>query len=116
VKIKYLADEDLRLAIVLGVRRREPAISFVRALEMGLRGKDDQSLLRGAAQDGRILVSHDLRTMPQNFQRFALRAPSPGVFLIPQHLALGTAIDELVLLWAVSEAEEWKNQLRYLPL
>ncbi|MDE3179371.1 MAG: DUF5615 family PIN-like protein, partial [Acidobacteriota bacterium] len=59
VKIKFLADEDLRRAIVLGVRRREPTVSFVHASDVGAAGLDDHAVLQIAAKAGRILVSHD---------------------------------------------------------
>jgi predicted nuclease of predicted toxin-antitoxin system len=67
MKIKLLADENLRRAIVLGLRRREPTTSFVQAYEAGLAGKDDLSVLRIAAEQNRIMVSHDLRTLPDHF-------------------------------------------------
>jgi predicted nuclease of predicted toxin-antitoxin system len=64
MKIKYLADENLRRAIVLGLRRREPAANFVQAYEAHARGKDDPTVLQIAAEQNRILVSHDVRTIP----------------------------------------------------
>ena len=116
MRIKFLADENLRRAIVFGVRRREPSADFVEAFEVGAAGKDDLTLLRIAADEGRILVSHDLKTMPQQFRRFIARQASPGVILISQKLALSTAIDDLVTISVASEAEEWANQIRFLPL
>jgi hypothetical protein len=41
---------------------------------------------------------------------------SSGVFLIPQNLDVGTAIDELQLIWLASEASEWEDRLVWLPL
>jgi hypothetical protein len=41
---------------------------------------------------------------------------APGVFLIPQSLPRSRAIDELVLIWSASEADEWHNLLVWLPL
>jgi hypothetical protein len=116
VKIKYLADENLRQGIVLGVQRREPGVSFFRAPDLGMTGKDDLTVLRLAAQEQRILVSHDLKTLPRHFGQFVARQSSPGVFLIPQNLSLNRAIEELILLWAASEASEWENLLVFLPL
>lgn len=116
MKIKFLADEDLRRAIVLGVRRREPSVSFLHAFEVSAAGKDDAAVLQIAAKEGRILVSHDLRTMPQAFRRFIAQQSSPGLILIPQKLELRTAIEELVIIWLASEAEEWVNRIHYLPL
>ena len=116
MKIKFLADEDLRRSILLGVRRREPSVSFLSAFDVGAAGKSDSAVLRVAAEEGRILVSHDFRTMPQHFRRFADSAFSPGVFLLAQSLGPSRAIEELVTIWLASEAEEWANQLWSLPL
>jgi predicted nuclease of predicted toxin-antitoxin system len=116
MKIKFLADENLRRAIVLGLRRREPSANFVQAYEARARGKDDLTVLQIAAEQNRILVSHDVRTLPRHFRHFITRQASPGVFLILQNLPLSTAIEQLSLIWLASEAEEWVNQIRFLPL
>jgi hypothetical protein len=116
MKIQFLADENLRRASVFGLRRREPSASFVQAYEAGAAGKDDPTVLRIAAEQDRILVSHDLRTVPQHFGHFIARQASPGVILIPQKLPVSAAIEQLVMIWVVSEAEEWVNQIRFLPL
>jgi hypothetical protein len=61
-------------------------------------------------------VSHDLRTLPDHFRHFVEQQASPGVILIPQKLPLSTAIEQLLIIWLASEAEEWVNQIRFLPL
>ena len=116
MKVKFLADENQRRAIVLGVRRREPSVSFLQAFEIGAAGKDDLAVLQIAADDGRILVSHDAKTMPRHFRMFIGQQASPGLILVPQTLALGRTIEDLVLLWLASEDKEWINQICYLPL
>lgn len=93
MKIQFLADENLRRAIVLGLRRREPTLNFMQAYEAGAVGKDDPTVLQIAAELNRILVSHDVRTMPQHFRKFIAGKTSPGVILIPQKLPLSTAIE-----------------------
>jgi hypothetical protein len=70
-----------------------------------------------SAAEGRILISHDVNTLPKHFGHFVTDGQgSPGVFLIPQSLPLSRAIDELVLIWSASEADEWQNLLVWLPL
>lgn len=101
---------------MLGVRRREPSVSFIEAFEVGSNGKDDLTVLEIAARERRILVSHDLRTMPGHFRTFITRQESPGLVLVPQKAALGRVIDDLVLLWLASEENDWINQICYLPL
>jgi hypothetical protein len=38
------------------------------------------------------------------------------MFLVPQTLDIGTAIEELLLIWLASDASEWENRLEWLPL
>jgi len=116
VKVRFLADADLNRAIVSGVLRREPSLDFLTALAAGLRGMKDPEILALAAQQQRVLVSHDVGTMPAHFR--AVRKAGKhcsGVFLIPQSLDIGTAIDELLFIWLASEASEWEDRLVWLP-
>jgi len=69
-----------------------------------------------AARDGRILVSHDKRTLPRHFAEFIQSQPSPGVVIVPQHLAIAAAGEELLLIWHASTPEEWNNRIVHLPL
>ena len=108
----FQADADLHYDIVLGVLRREPALNFQSAQECLRDGTPDGELLRIAAIEGRILVSHDVSTMPSEFRRFlASQNYSPGVILLPKTVSIGTAIEDLVLLWAASTPEDWRNHL-----
>jgi hypothetical protein len=55
--------------------------------------------------------------MPSNFRDFQKAGrESAGVLLIPQSVPIGPAIEELLLIWAASDAEEWQNRLEWLPL
>jgi hypothetical protein len=77
----------------------------------------DHEVLALAAEQQRVLVSHDVGTMPAHFRAFkGAGKKSSGVFLIPQGLDVGTAIDELLLVWLASEASEWEDRLEWLPL
>jgi hypothetical protein len=117
VKVRFLADADLNRAIVSGVLRREPSLDFLTAQAAGLRGMNDPEVLALAAERQRVLVSHDVGTMPAHFRALRISGKhSFGVFLIPQGLDVGTAINELVLIWLVSEASEWEDRLEWLPL
>jgi hypothetical protein len=117
VKVRFLADADLNKTIVSGVLRREPSTDFLTAQAAGLRGMNDPQVLALAAERERVLVSHDAGTMPAHFRAFRNAGKySSGVFLVPQSLDVGTAIDELLLVWLASEASEWENRLVWLPL
>lgn len=112
---RFQADADLNHKIVLGLRRREPVIDFQDARQACLDGKSDSEVLLLAAAADRILVSHDRKTMPSQFKRFLKNHPSPGLIILAQDLEAGTAIGQLLLAWAASEAEEWANRIGFIP-
>jgi hypothetical protein len=115
VKLRFQADADLNEDIVKGVLRREPGIDFQTATLAGLRGLSDIEVLTFAAEEGRILVSHDRKTMPQAFGKFIQSRTSPGLFLISQKTDLLIAIDGVLFAWIASDHEEWMNRMVAIP-
>jgi len=113
--VQFQADANLNQIILLAARRREPALDFHTAMEAGLSGVNDPEVLACAARDGRILVTHDRKTMPRHFLTYIAAATSAGVLIVPQHLPVAAVIDDLLLIWYATEAEEWINQIRSLP-
>lgn len=102
MKIRFQADANLNEDIVLGLLRLESLIDFQTADEAGLRGVTDDLVLKQAADEGRILVTSDRRTMPYHFAEFISHSHSPGVFIVAQSLSIRTAIEELLLIWSTS--------------
>jgi Domain of unknown function (DUF5615) len=115
VDVLYQADNDLGRAIVRGSVRREPRMNFRSAQSAQLDGISDPEVLAYAADEGRVLVSHDFQTMPKHFRQFTQNRPSPGVLLIRQDLPVGEAVEILLLIWQASSADEWVNRLCLVP-
>ena len=115
--VRFLADEDLDAAIIRGVRSREPSMDILDVKSSGLRGTKDPALLEIAAEQGRILITHDRNTMPQHFwERLAYGKSSPGLLIVPDRPnAIGAAIEWLLLIWGASEPEEWRDRIEYMP-
>jgi Domain of unknown function (DUF5615) len=114
-KVRFQADADLRQAIVSGVIRRQPKLDFQSANEAGLEGIKDRAVLAIAAQAGRVLVTHDRKTIPTEFGQFVSSQTSSGVLVLSQRLPVSDAIDALILVWEASMAEEWIDQIVSLP-
>jgi hypothetical protein len=116
VRIRFQADADLKHAIVAGTLRRIPSLDFRRAEAVPLEGLADPIVLTLAAEEGRVLVSHDVNTMAGHFQEFIQKQNSPGLILIPQiGISVGQAIESLVLLWEVLDAADLENRVCVLP-
>ena len=54
--------------------------------------------------------------MPGHFARFLEKRSSPGIIIVSQDLDIGAAIEDLLLIWAATEANEWLNHLGFVPL
>ena len=93
---RFQADNDLKFAIVKAVRRREPSVEFVSAQQSQLDGIDDPEVLERAAADGRVLVSHDRRTMLRHFHdRLKAGKSSPGLLIVAQDAPIADVVEAL---------------------
>ncbi len=114
---RFLADENIDPDLVLGLRRRVDDIDILRVQDVGLRTVGDPEILQWAADEGRILISHDLKTIPGFAgERLIAGLPMSGVVLLRSTLSIAQAIDEIAAIAGASDAEEWINQIAYLPL
>jgi len=71
-----------------------------------------------AEANGFALVSFDKKTMPGHIlDHLAVGHHTCGVFLFPNgnQLSPGRVADELILVWATSDADEFIDQIVYLP-
>jgi len=115
--LQLAADENFNNDIVRGVRRRNAAVDIIRVPDAGLSAADDPAILEWAAQAGRVLLTHDVTTMTRYaYDRVRAGKSMPGVFEVGRHVAIGVAIEEVILLAECSLDGEWEGQVRYLPL
>ena len=116
LKIRFLADANFNQKIVAGLLLRESQIDFELPQNVIPEKMEDPEVLELGAARGRVIVTHDVRTMPDHFSDFVADHLCPGMILVPKKMPIGAAIEELLLIWQVSEAEEWTNQMQRLPL
>ena len=113
MKVKFQADADFNQIIVRAVWRQEPAIDFQTAHEAGLRGLSDPEVRAYAACEGRLLVSHDLATMPSHFSQFVMsEATSTGLLILRQQLSILQALNEILKIWRKDDASQGVNQIQ----
>jgi hypothetical protein len=114
--VRFLADENFNGDIVRGLFRRKPELDLITIQQAGLSRATDLALLQWAAESGRLLLTHDVQTLPGfAYQRVSAGLPMAGVVEVPQDLSIGIAIDLILLISEASAAEEWWNQVIYLP-
>jgi hypothetical protein len=54
--------------------------------------------------------------MPSHFAEFIANDASPGVVIASQRLSIAAVVEELLLIWSASDADEWVNRIAHLPL
>lgn len=114
--LRLLFDQDFNHNILRGLFLRLPNLDGVTALQAGLNEAPDPKVLDWAARQGRIVVTHDVNTMPDHvYQRIGRREPVIGVFVIPQEFPIGEAIEELEALISCSFEGEWDNLIVFIP-
>lgn len=114
---RLLADENLNNHIVRGLFLRLPDLDLIRVQDAGLTGADDPTVLARAAEENRILLTHDVTTITRfAYERIQAGQPMPGVIEIGRNVPVGEAIEDIVLMVECSSSDEWASQICYLPL
>ncbi len=115
--MRLLADESLHGAIVNGLRRARPSLDLVRVQDVGLAATADPDVLAWAAAEGRVVVTQDRATLPDfASERVVAKQRMPGALVVRGELAIGRAIEELLIVIECSSDEELEGQVMYLPL
>ena len=115
--LRFAADENFNENIVRGLLRRMPELDILTICDAGLSGKTDPAVLEWAADEDRILLTHDVTTMTKYaYERVERGLSMPGVFEIKRTTPLLEVIESLLLIVSASEPEEWEGRVVYLPL
>jgi len=112
-----LIDENLNHRILRGLLRSVPHLDYTLAASVGLKGANDPAVLELAARENRLLVTHDLRTIPKHaYERVKVGLVMPGVIAIPDDLPIGQVIEDMAVLVECAIPSELQFLVIYLPL
>lgn len=115
--LQLAADENFNNNIVRGLLRTKVDVDIVRIQDVGLSGADDPTILDWAAQQGRVLLTHDVSTITKYaYERVEAGQAMPGVFEVSRAASIGQVIEDILLLVECSFENEWEGQIIYLPL
>ena len=90
-------------------------VDFKTAAEAGFhQGTPNPEVLKIAAEEGRIVISHDQRTLPWHFGSFIESQTSPGVVIITQSLSIADAAQWLHLIWEAATPVEYRNRIEII--
>jgi hypothetical protein len=116
--VRLLLDENFNNPIGVGLMRDRPNLDMSRAQDIPeIAGKDDRTLLEWAAQEGRILLTHDVHTITAYaYERVATGKPMPGVIEVNRSVSVGTLVEEILLMIEASNPGELEGRVVYVPI
>jgi hypothetical protein len=112
-----LVDQNFNEHIVDGMTRRAASLDFVHVRDVELAAAPDSTVLEWAAHEGRVLLTHDRRTIPPiAHARVAAGLAMPGIFVVSAEMPIGQAIDELLVAAHCMTPNECNQIVRFFPL
>lgn len=117
--VRYLLDENVDPLFRVQLLKHEPDMVVWRIGDPTTPppGTIDPDILRWCEMTGFILVTNNRKSMPEHLRdHLAVGRHMPGIFELNPNLSIGETIEELILVWGASEAEEYRDKVIYLPL
>ena len=114
--LRWLADENFNGYILDAWLRESPLADIVTARSEGLMGYPDPALLAWAAEHERVLLNHDVNTIPKfAYERISQDVPVMGVFIVLSGCKIHEVVGSLMLIDSSSDTLDWNSQITYLP-
>ena len=114
--LRLFFDHDFNRRILRGLRKRIPGLDYVTTQQLKIGEEQDTSHLQRAAEENRVIISHDVNTMTKFAKERIRRGEKmPGLIIVPQHMPIGQAINELEMIILCSLEVEFENIIVYLP-
>jgi len=115
--LRLLIDENIDHRILRGLKSRLPEFDFVLVRQVGLAGSPDLDLLKWAAENRRVMLTHDRKTMSYFANQLLRKGEAmTGVIFVPGQLDIGHSINDLELLIACSWESDFRDRIEHLPL
>lgn len=119
MSIKYLLDENVNPLFRSALLRREPSMVVWRVGSPGAPpdGTLDPKILYWCEEHEFILVTNNRTSMPVHLRdHLAEGRHILGIIQLNQNMSIPETLEELCLIWALSEEGEYRDRIEYLPL
>ena len=118
-RFQFLLDEHVDPILQKALIQRSPDITVWRLGDAGVPalGTLDPDILMWCEAHSFSLITNNRVSMPVHLHdHLAAGRHVPGIFTLNPEMSIGETVEELTLLWAAAEPEEYADQLNYLPV
>jgi hypothetical protein len=119
MSLKYLVDENVNPLYPTQLRLKRPELVVLVIGEplTPKKGTKDPEILVWCEEYDFILVTNNRRSMPVHLKDHLQQDRHiPGIFILDPQLTIGENIEELLLIAEISFAEEYQDQIIFLPI
>lgn len=116
--VRYLCDENVPEQLIDALIQREPAIdiSIVGQDMAPPKGTLDPEVLLFAEKEKMGLITLDKKSMAGHVaDHRAMGHHTWGVFILRRDFPILRYVEDLILIWSASEAEDWQGGIEWLP-
>ena len=115
--LRLVIDQDLDHVILRALLLRVQNLDVITAHQAGLSNASDPELLAWAAEQERVVITHDRRTMPYHATSRIGRAEKiAGIIIVSRQLPVSRVIHDLEIIVSCSDMVEWEDIVKHLPL
>lgn len=115
--LRLALDENLHGEIYDRLRTQLPQLDVIRIQDTPIISVDDATMLEWVALQGRLLVTHDKRTITDMYYaRLSKGDPIPGVFMVNDDTKIKELVEDLAIIVQITPYSEWTDKITYLPL
>ena len=114
--LRFVADVCFNGSIFRALQRSSPLLDIVRAQDAGLNGAADPYVLAWAAEQGRLVLSHDVNTLiGYANDRTRSAQPMPGLIEVPHSMPVGRTVEDILILANCSMKASGRGKLSFCP-
>ena len=114
--LRFLADENFNRHLLNELFRKAPRLDVEIAQNVGLGGCDDAAVLAWASERGRIVLTHDVNTMPGfAVERLSRNQRMPGVVVVFMRASLPSLVEDILLI-ADCDIAQVEGQIHFVPI
>ncbi len=113
--MRFLTDENFNGEVLDELLRLMPDLDVIRVQDTEIFQAEDSVVLAWAADHGRILLTHDIKTLVGDANaRIAAGLTMPGILAIRSMTSVGKAVKELHTLIGSAEASDFENYVFFV--
>ena len=112
--MRLLVDEDFNNDLMRGLSARAPETDLIRVQDF-VPGISDDRVLQWAFDNRRLLLTHDMKSMPRHCQhRWANGLSITGIIYVDQIINIGPAIERILFLLNETTHDDWVDRTEYV--